>query len=38
MSFVSLVFRNLFRQRMRTTLTVLGIAVGITIVVALATH
>jgi putative ABC transport system permease protein len=35
MSFTSLVFRNLFRQRMRTTLTVVGIAVGITIVVAL---
>jgi len=35
MSFLSLVFRNLFRQRMRTTLTVVGIAVGITIVVAL---
>jgi putative ABC transport system permease protein len=37
MSFTSLVFRNLFRQRMRTTLTVVGIAVGITIVVALGT-
>jgi putative ABC transport system permease protein len=37
MSFVSLVFRNLFRQRMRTLLTVVGIAVGITIVVALGT-
>jgi putative ABC transport system permease protein len=35
MSFLSLVFRNLFRQRMRTTLTVIGISVGITIVVAL---
>ena len=35
MSFLSLVFRNLFRQRMRTTLTVVGISVGITIVVAL---
>ena len=35
MSFASLVFRNLFRQRMRTFLTVIGIAVGITIVVAL---
>jgi putative ABC transport system permease protein len=35
MSFTSLVFRNLFRQRMRTSLTVSGIAVGITIVVAL---
>ena len=35
MSFVSLVFRNLFRQRMRTALTVVGISVGITIVVAL---
>jgi len=35
MSFVSLVFRNLFRQRMRTFLTVVGISVGITIVVAL---
>lgn len=35
MSFASLVFRNLFRQRMRTFLTVVGIGVGITIVVAL---
>src|SRR3990170_1700935 len=35
MSFVSLVLRNLFRQRMRTALTVVGISVGITIVVAL---
>ncbi|MFO7571705.1 MAG: ABC transporter permease [Gaiellaceae bacterium] len=35
MSFLSLVFRNLFRQRMRTTLTVVGISVGITIVIAL---
>ncbi len=35
MSFASLVFRNLFRQRMRTTLTVVGISLGITIVVAL---
>lgn len=35
MTFVSLVFRNLFRQRMRTTLTVVGISVGIAIVVAL---
>lgn len=35
MSFVSLVFRNLFRQRMRTVLTVVGISMGITIVVAL---
>lgn len=35
MSFASLVFRNLVRQRMRTLLTVVGIAVGITIVVAL---
>lgn len=35
MSFASLVFRNLFRQRMRTLLTVVGISVGITIVVAL---
>lgn len=35
MSFASLVFRNLFRQRMRTLLTIVGIAVGITIVVAL---
>jgi putative ABC transport system permease protein len=35
MSFTSLVFRNLFRQRMRTALTVVGIGVGITIVVAL---
>jgi putative ABC transport system permease protein len=35
MSFTALVFRNVFRQRMRTTLTVIGIAIGITIVVAL---
>jgi putative ABC transport system permease protein len=35
MSFASLVFRNLFRQRMRTTLTIIGLSVGITIVVAL---
>ena len=35
MTFVSLVFRNLFRQRMRTTLTIVGISIGITIVVAL---
>ncbi|HLF68503.1 MAG TPA: ABC transporter permease [Gaiellaceae bacterium] len=35
MSFLALVLRNLFRQRMRTTLTVVGISVGITIVVAL---
>ena len=35
MSFTALVLRNLFRQRMRTGLTVVGIAVGITIVVAL---
>jgi putative ABC transport system permease protein len=35
MSFGGLVFKNLFRQRVRTLLTVLGIAVGITTVVAL---
>ena len=35
MTFASLVFRNLFRQRMRTALTIVGIGVGITIVVAL---
>jgi putative ABC transport system permease protein len=35
MSFLSLVSRNLFRQRMRSVLTVVGISVGITIVVAL---
>ena len=35
MSFVALVAKNLFRQRVRTLLTVLGIAVGITTVVAL---
>jgi len=35
MSFASLVSRNLFRQRMRSVLTVVGISVGITIVVAL---
>lgn len=35
MSFVSLLFRNLIRQKVRTGLTVLGICVGITTVVAL---
>jgi putative ABC transport system permease protein len=35
MTFTSLVLRNLFRQRLRTLLTVLGISVGITTVVAL---
>ena len=35
MSFGALVLKNLFRQRVRTLLTVLGIAVGITTVVAL---
>ena len=35
MSFASLVLRNLFRQRVRTLLTVLGISIGITTVVAL---
>jgi putative ABC transport system permease protein len=35
MSFSALVLRNLFRQRLRTLLTVVGISVGITTVVAL---
>jgi putative ABC transport system permease protein len=35
MAFSALVFRNLFRQRVRTLLTVLGISIGITTVVAL---
>jgi putative ABC transport system permease protein len=35
MSFLVFVYRNLARQRVRTVLTVLGIAVGITTVVAL---
>jgi putative ABC transport system permease protein len=35
MSFLALVFKNLVRQRVRTTLTVLGISLGITTVVAL---
>jgi putative ABC transport system permease protein len=35
MSFISLVLKNLLRQRIRTGLTVLGISVGITTVVAL---
>ena len=35
MSFTALVLRNLFRQRVRTLLTVLGISIGITTVVAL---
>ncbi|HET9545612.1 MAG TPA: ABC transporter permease [Gaiellaceae bacterium] len=35
MSFAGLIVKNLFRQRVRTGLTVLGIAIGITTVVAL---
>jgi putative ABC transport system permease protein len=35
MSFMSLILKNLFRQRVRTALTVLGISIGITTVVAL---
>ncbi len=35
MSFLALLLKNLFRQRVRTGLTVLGISVGITTVVAL---
>jgi putative ABC transport system permease protein len=35
MSFAVLVVRNLCRQRVRTLLTVLGISIGITTVVAL---
>lgn len=35
MSFAALVFKNLFRQQIRTGLTVLGIGIGITTVVAL---
>ena len=35
MAFSALVLRNLFRQRVRTLLTVLGISIGITTVVAL---
>ncbi|MBI2914201.1 MAG: ABC transporter permease [Chloroflexi bacterium] len=35
MSFAALIFKNLFRQRVRTGLTVLGISLGITTVVAL---
>ncbi len=35
MSFLALVFKNLVRQRIRTGLTVLGISIGITTVVAL---
>ncbi len=35
MTFVALVFKNLVRQKIRTSLTVLGISVGITTVVAL---
>ncbi len=35
MSFLAFIYRNLARQRVRTLLTVLGIAVGITTVVAL---
>jgi putative ABC transport system permease protein len=35
MSFTSLVFKNLFRQRVRTLLTLLGICIGVATVVAL---
>ena len=35
MSLTALVFKNLFRQRVRTLLTVLGIAIGVATVVAL---
>jgi len=35
MSFLSLILKNLVRQRVRTALTVLGISIGITTVVAL---
>ena len=35
MSFITLIFKNLLRQRTRTVLTVLGISIGITTVVAL---
>jgi putative ABC transport system permease protein len=35
MSFTSLIFKNLFRQRVRTSLTVVGIGLGIATVVAL---
>src|SRR3990172_7684050 len=35
MTFIALIFKNLFRQRVRTALTVLGISLGITTVVAL---
>ena len=35
MTFAALIVKNLFRQRMRTTLTAVGIAVGIATVVAL---
>ncbi len=35
MSFIALIFKNLVRQRVRTGLTVLGISIGITTVVAL---
>jgi len=37
MLFISLIFRNLTRRKMRTVLTVLGISVGITAVVTLVT-
>ena len=35
MSFTSLIFKNLARSRVRTALTVLGISIGITAMVAL---
>src|SRR3972149_9456388 len=35
MSFIALILKNLFRQRVRTGLTVLGISLGITTVVTL---
>lgn len=37
MSFLSLIIKNLLRQRFRTILTVLGISIGITTIVALGT-
>jgi putative ABC transport system permease protein len=35
MTFLALIFKNLFRQRVRTALTILGISIGITTVITL---
>ncbi|HLF76392.1 MAG TPA: hypothetical protein VJB57_02790 [Dehalococcoidia bacterium] len=35
MSFAALILKNLFRQRVRTSLTVVGISIGIAAIVAI---